>query len=296
MSFEGMNVDQMRGLAKQVDADAQALYNLVNNLNGVLAGLIFTWNGPVAAAFEHEWQHKNRPALLNAYTILTNLHAHLVDNISQQTAASAAEGGWTTGRVASDLDNVKKWVDRGLQPFDLAHQLREKKYDPRTDDSREYKIGFGDHPLLGIREHHITFQLDHGTKLERFFAYHDSPAIRFARDLPFVEKADRFLVHTRLDDFLGPVGVLLALPDIATNLYEGGAALSQGHYNDAIMNLGNIVADTGNPVGLLAGGDIRLLAEDYEMGEKVLNGTEPAYSEKQIFINAGKLTVNAFFG
>jgi uncharacterized protein YukE len=106
MSFEGMNVDQMQGLAKQIDADAQALYNLVNSLNGILAGLIFTWNGPTAAAFEQEWQHKNRPALLSAYTILTNLHKHLVDNINQQTSASAAEGGWTAERIVGDFENT----------------------------------------------------------------------------------------------------------------------------------------------------------------------------------------------
>ena len=38
MSFEGMDVDQLQGLAKQVDADAQALYNLVTSLNGVIGG------------------------------------------------------------------------------------------------------------------------------------------------------------------------------------------------------------------------------------------------------------------
>jgi uncharacterized protein YukE len=119
MSFEGMDVDQLQGLAKQVDADARALYSLVNSLNGVIGGLTFLWNGPVAATFEQNWQSKNRPALLAAYNTLTNLHARLVDNINQQTSASAAEGGWTTGsvtgqagsgwttgRVISDAENV----------------------------------------------------------------------------------------------------------------------------------------------------------------------------------------------
>lgn len=288
MSFEGMNVDQMQGLAKQIESDAQALYNLVNNLNGILAGLIFTWNGPMAATFEQDWQHKNRPALLNAYTILTNLHTHLVDNINGQDSASAAEGGWTIGRVFGDYENVSKWVDRALTPIGLVSQFGEKKYNPRTKDNRFYK--------LGIKDHNITFRLDQGTKLERFFNYHDSKVLRAAHNLSFVEKTDRFLVHTRLDDVLGPVGILLAIPDIGVNAYQGVEALHEGHYNDAIMNLGNIVADTGNPVGFLAGGTIRLLAEDYELGEKVFNGTEPAYSEGQIFVQAGKLTLNAFFG
>ncbi len=119
MSFEGMDVDQLQGLAKQIGSDAQALYHLVNSLTGAVGGLSLLWHGPVAATFEQEWQSKNRPALLGAYNILTSLHAHLVDNINQQTSASAAEGGWTTGsvtghagsgwtteRVISDAENV----------------------------------------------------------------------------------------------------------------------------------------------------------------------------------------------
>ena len=35
MSFEDMDVDQLQGLAKQINSDAQALYNLVTNLTGV---------------------------------------------------------------------------------------------------------------------------------------------------------------------------------------------------------------------------------------------------------------------
>ena len=106
MSFEGMDVDQLQGLAKQVDADAQKLYSLVQSLNGVIGGLTFLWNGPVAATFEQNWQSKNRPALLAAHNTLTSLHAHLVANINQQISASAAEGGWTAERIVGDAENV----------------------------------------------------------------------------------------------------------------------------------------------------------------------------------------------
>ena len=119
MSFDGMDVDQLQGLAKQVNSDAQALYNLVTSLNGVIGGLTSLWNGPVAATFEQDWQSKNRPALLAAHNTLTDLHAHLIANINQQVSASAADGGWTTGsatghagtgwtrgRVISDAENV----------------------------------------------------------------------------------------------------------------------------------------------------------------------------------------------
>ena len=106
MSFEGMDVDQLQGLAKQIDADAQTLDNLVNTLTGVVSTLTHLWNGPVATTFEQGWQSKNRPALLTASNTLRDLHTHLVSNISQQTSASAAEGGWTAERVVGDFENV----------------------------------------------------------------------------------------------------------------------------------------------------------------------------------------------
>jgi uncharacterized protein YukE len=106
MSLEGMDVDQLQSLAKQIDTDAQALYKLVTNLTDALGGLTFLWQGPVAATFEQDWRSKNRPALLAAYNTLTNLHTHLVNNIGQQISASAAEGGWTAERVVGDFENV----------------------------------------------------------------------------------------------------------------------------------------------------------------------------------------------
>ena len=60
----------------------------------------------MAATFEQDWQSKNRPALLAAHNTLTSLHARLVDNINQQTSASAADGGWTAARIISDVENV----------------------------------------------------------------------------------------------------------------------------------------------------------------------------------------------
>jgi uncharacterized protein YukE len=74
MSFEGMDVDQLTALAKQIDSAAQALYNLVTSLTGTMGGLTLLWHGPVAATFEQDWESKNRPALLAAYNTLTNLH------------------------------------------------------------------------------------------------------------------------------------------------------------------------------------------------------------------------------
>lgn len=102
MSLEGMDVDQMQGLARQIDSDAQALYNLVTGLSAVVGGLSLFWHGPMVTTFEQDWQSRNRPALLAAYDTLTNLHTHLVNNINQQVSASGADSGWTVTGVLED--------------------------------------------------------------------------------------------------------------------------------------------------------------------------------------------------
>ncbi len=106
MSFEGMDLDQLRGLAAQIDKDAQTLDGLVITMTSVVAELTLFWHGPTVAVFEQDWQTKYRPSLLAAYDTLTALHTHLVNNIDQQTSASAAEGGWTAERVVGDFENV----------------------------------------------------------------------------------------------------------------------------------------------------------------------------------------------
>jgi uncharacterized protein YukE len=93
MSFEGMDVDQLQTLAKQVNADAQTLSDLVTTLTAVAPRLTAAWHGPLAAAFEQDWQSKLSPSLQAATRTLTDLHTHLANNINAQVSASAADAG-----------------------------------------------------------------------------------------------------------------------------------------------------------------------------------------------------------
>lgn len=106
MSLEGMDVDEMRGLAQQLGTDLDTLNRLLATVSGLVGRLPSLWQGPAASAFEADWQSRYRPGLLGAVSTLTALHAHLVSNISQQQSASAADGGWTAGRVVGDVENV----------------------------------------------------------------------------------------------------------------------------------------------------------------------------------------------
>jgi len=106
MSIEGMDVDEMQGLAQQLGTDLDTLNRLLATVNGLVGRLPSLWQGPAAAAFEADWQSRYRPGLLGAVSTLTALHTHLVGNVSQQQSASAADGGWTAGRVVGDAENV----------------------------------------------------------------------------------------------------------------------------------------------------------------------------------------------
>jgi uncharacterized protein YukE len=264
MSFEGMDVDQLRGLAKQIDSDAQALDNLVTTLTGVVGVLTLLWNGPVAATFEQDWQSKNRPALLAAYNILTALHTHLVNNINQQISASGADGGWVADAREGwdkwqDIDG--KWVSPIQTPVGLIHDLSGKDYSPGTKAYDEYSKAWSK-----------LIQVDHDSS---FLKYHESSVLRYIHDASFVQKTDKILVDTRIADFLGPVGMILAAPDAIVNSGEAIVDLKDHHYNSAIQHLGNVAEDEGGVVGLLAGGATRLYAEDYEIGKQIQWGQVP---------------------
>jgi len=269
MSFEGMDVDQLTALAKQIDSAAQALYNLVTSLTGTMGGLTLLWHGPVAATFEQDWESKNRPALLAAYNTLTNLHTHLVNNINQQTSASAADGGILSrvdGGILSTIagDAHDLWGDwekianpAALIHFlpDEVHELSGKEYNPRAKAYKEYNKAWDK----------LT-QLDHDSK---FLKYHESPVLRYVHDASYVKNADKILVRTHIAPFLGPVGAVLALPDAIVNTGEAIVDLKDHRYNSAIQHAGTVAEDEGGPVGLLGGFATRLIAQDYELGKQL---------------------------
>lgn len=288
MSFDGMDVDQLRALAKRIESDAQALYNLVTSLNGVVGVLSLIWHGPVAVTFEQEWESKNRPALLAAYNILNNLHTHLVDNIDQQTSASATEDGWTVGRVVGDLravwdgwESVTQKVSYVYTSLDWLHSLAGKGFETGTKEFKEYDKGWSE-----------LIKLDHNSSLLK---YHEWSALRYLHDASYVQKADKILVDTRVAKFLPIVGAILTIPDAIANTGEAIVDLKDHRYDSALQHAGNVAEDEGGVVGLVAGGATRLLTEEYELGKQM----GQAHEHLSLGQEAGKqfgLVVNAFFG
>jgi uncharacterized protein YukE len=234
MSFEGMDVHQMQGLATRIDSDAQALYSLVTSLTGVVGTLTLLWNGPVAATFEQDWQSKNRPALLAAYDTLTALHTHLVSNISQQTSASAAEGGWTVEEVLED--GLKVTGDVGV-PLAIISELA----------GGPERAGAG---LLGKAWSFSTED----------YLFRLSPD-----DVGWVKTAAGAFDGSPLDTglkVLGIAGSAISAYNAVENLYRAGEDVSTGHYADAVTELAEGVADGlqayPSPVTYLAGVGLKL--------------------------------------
>jgi len=237
MSFEGMDADQLRGLAKQIDSDAQALDNLVTRLTGVVGTLTLLWNGPVAATFEQDWQSKNRPALLAAYHTLSDLHTHLVSNISQQTSASAADGGWTAERAVGDLENGIKIVGAVGLPLGIIS---------------EFGGGLTDLKDASILKKGWTYATE-----DRLFSSDDGGWARTTTE--FVEDSH---LGTGLK-VAGLAGSAVGVAHVAEDSYRASEDLDDGNYAGAANEFVEGAADGlqayPSPVTYLAGVDVKLL-------------------------------------
>ena len=239
MSFEGMDVDQLQGLAKQIDSDAQALDKLVITLTGVVGTLTLLWNGPVAATFEQDWQSKNRPALLAAYDILTSLHTHLVNNINQQISASAAEGGLTAERVVGDLENGITAVGVLGIPVTLISEL-------------------GKAPESLSDAGPLTKAWSYTTEDHLFSLSPDG--------MGWTESTANFIDGSHLGTGLGAVGLVgsaVGVAHVVEDSYRASEDLNDGNYAGAANEFVEGVADGlqayPSPVTYLAGVDLKLL-------------------------------------
>jgi uncharacterized protein YukE len=113
--FEGMDIDQVADLAKQLDANARTLTGIAALLGGLAEALGQQWRGPAAAVFARDFEASHRPAIVAAAQQLSDLHARVIANLDQQQTASAVTGfGGGAGAAAGAGAGVGTWptVDR----------------------------------------------------------------------------------------------------------------------------------------------------------------------------------------
>ena len=282
MSFDGMDVEQAQGLARQLEGHAQNLGHITSSLTALTMALSQSWHGPASAVFQQQWAAQHHPALNGAARAMSDLHAHLTANIQQQVRASAADSGpggtgpgiWgvvagVTGFLVT-ASKVLDPVDQVTAALDLVNDLAGNKW------------------VTG-RYHKTWTRLVNLDRDSSLFRYKKSPVLHALHDNALVQRADHLLtaVHDnalvqRADHLLtavhgdkalkvlGPAGLIVSVAA------DGGQALMAVHdhqYAKAGGDLLDATADglktSKNPVAYLIGANIVIWKEDFDLASGI---------------------------
>ncbi len=291
MSFEGMDVDLVRHLAAQLDANAQALARITAVLAGFSQELVHYWHGPAAATFQYEWTARHHAGLGNAAQALSDMHARLIANIEQQESASAAAGAAGTGATGGTglaggvvagaaLTAILGGIGRGWDglltgagweglvqtPLD---KIREVAGPADVPDTRGGRIVAEDYGTMWTQVN----RLDHDGP---FLKYKESPVINWLHDNAHVQRAGEILGGThsaavldKLDGAGKGLGYLStgvtgfqSLDDLRHHEYGAAAGKAVDGASGALMN-------SDNPALFLAGFDTALIKKDYELAQQI---------------------------
>lgn len=86
-NFTGMNIQEVRTLATQLDASAGEIESIMGRLTGQLGST--SWVGNDRTQFESEWSGAHTTALRNVIEGLRNASAKATQNANEQETASA---------------------------------------------------------------------------------------------------------------------------------------------------------------------------------------------------------------
>lgn len=87
--LEGMDVDAIRGMATQLDNQANSINSVINAIEGIINQMGESWRGPDATQFQGWWEQQHRPALHAAEAAISGLATSARNNAAQQEATSA---------------------------------------------------------------------------------------------------------------------------------------------------------------------------------------------------------------
>jgi uncharacterized protein YukE len=240
MSFDGMDVEQAQGLARQLEGHAQNLGHITSSLTALTMALSQSWHGPASAVFQQQWAAQHHPALNGAARAMSDLHAHLTANIQQQVRASTADSGpggtgagiWggvagVTGFLAAASD---AWdpVDRVTTPLDLVKNLAGNQWVTGRYDKTWTRL----------------VNLDRDSSL---FRYKKSPIFHALHDNALVQRAGHLLTATHGDkvlEVLGPVGTVMGYVAVGSDIGQGAVALHDHQYAKAGGDLVDATADS----------------------------------------------------
>ncbi len=88
MAFEGMDVDEVRSLAGQLQTQAQKITEVVSSIDSIVSSMENVWKGKDATDFQSWWQTQHKPHLNQAEEAIMGLHQSALNNASAQDQAS----------------------------------------------------------------------------------------------------------------------------------------------------------------------------------------------------------------
>ncbi|WP_183097778.1 WXG100 family type VII secretion target [Nocardioides pelophilus] len=110
MAFWGMDLEQVRGHADGLAAQAQQLQSLIAQVDGVVDQASWVWPGPDSDAFRDGWHSTYRPALDGAATQLIDAVTVLYRQIEEQALVSGEPVPAGTLGPGGSAD--MSWLDR----------------------------------------------------------------------------------------------------------------------------------------------------------------------------------------
>jgi uncharacterized protein YukE len=246
MNLEGMDVDQVDSLARRMDTHTRTLESSAAVLGGLAAELSHLWRGPAAATFQHDCETLHRPAITAAASAISDMHQHLVANLTQQVRASAADAsgaGAAPGAVAGTIAGMvaagvaKAWDTTGkVQEWTRIPEYlldKEKEIFKHTDGDPT-----GNGPWAWLEKH---------TEDPVFPHLEDTKVVRWLADTRLLKTTDEVLVKTHgyrvLGKVVAPVGLALGLAAVGVDLAQASTTAASGNSYAAANHLVDAEAD-----------------------------------------------------
>jgi uncharacterized protein YukE len=88
MAFEGMDVDAVETIAKQLQHQADQIHSVISTVDGLINQAEGAWKGGDATQFRDWWTSQHRPALTQAGEAVRGLGQSAMNNASEQRTVS----------------------------------------------------------------------------------------------------------------------------------------------------------------------------------------------------------------
>jgi WXG100 family type VII secretion target len=90
MAMVGMDVEQIRGVASQLQAQSEQINSVISTIESLISSSIgSSWVGTDATQFQDWWNSQHRPALQSAQEAIAGLGQSALNNADQQEQVSA---------------------------------------------------------------------------------------------------------------------------------------------------------------------------------------------------------------